>query len=84
MYSVTILFSCQTYEGGFSAVPGAEAHGGYSFCGFAALVLLQESSFCDIYKLLVRYNPFSACFMNVTNYKGSLLCTKRDIIIFTN
>ena len=23
------ILSCQTYEGGFSAVPGAEAHGGY-------------------------------------------------------
>jgi prenyltransferase beta subunit len=22
---------CQTYEGGFGACPGAEAHGGYNF-----------------------------------------------------
>ena len=25
---VNYLVKCQTYEGGFSAVPGAEAHGG--------------------------------------------------------
>ena len=25
--------SCQTYEGGLGGEPGAEAHGGYTFCG---------------------------------------------------
>ena len=59
--SVILLFSCQTYEGGFSAVPGTEAHGGYSFCGFAALVLLQESSLCDIYRLLVSDQLLYCC-----------------------
>ncbi|CAB4038020.1 farnesyltransferase subunit beta-like, partial [Paramuricea clavata] len=44
--------SCQTYEGGFSGEPGVEAHGGYSFCGFAALVLLGEEDKIDIKKLL--------------------------------
>jgi len=34
------LLRCQTYEGGFGGVPGMEAHGGYSFCGLAALILL--------------------------------------------
>lgn len=31
---------CQTYEGGIGATPGEEAHGGYTFCGLAAMVLL--------------------------------------------
>ena len=34
------VISCQTYEGGFGGEPYAEAHGGYTFCGVAALTLL--------------------------------------------
>jgi protein farnesyltransferase subunit beta len=34
------LASCQTYEGGFGASPGEEAHGGYTFCGLAAAIIL--------------------------------------------
>jgi len=34
--------SCQTYEGGIGATPGEEAHGGYTFCGLAAMVLLNR------------------------------------------
>jgi protein farnesyltransferase subunit beta len=33
---------CQTHEGGFSAVPGCEAHGGYTFCAVAAAVILVD------------------------------------------
>ncbi|XP_076314534.1 protein farnesyltransferase subunit beta-like isoform X1 [Tachypleus tridentatus] len=43
---------CQTYEGGFVGVPGMEAHGGYTFCGFASLVLLGREKLCDVHKLL--------------------------------
>eukprot|EP00007_Cunea_sp_BSH-02190019_P005763 CAMPEP_0174238096 /NCGR_PEP_ID=MMETSP0417-20130205/10196_1 /TAXON_ID=242541 /ORGANISM="Mayorella sp, Strain BSH-02190019" /LENGTH=415 /DNA_ID=CAMNT_0015316901 /DNA_START=76 /DNA_END=1320 /DNA_ORIENTATION=- len=32
---------CQTYEGGFGGEPWNEAHGGYTFCGLAAAVLLD-------------------------------------------
>lgn len=32
--------SCQTYEGGIAGEPGMEAHGGYSYCGLAALAIL--------------------------------------------
>ena len=35
------IASCQTYEGGIGATPGEEAHGGYTFCGLAAMVLLD-------------------------------------------
>jgi protein farnesyltransferase subunit beta len=46
------IASCQTYEGGFSAVPGTEAHGGYTYCGFAALRLLGQCGLCDVRRLL--------------------------------
>lgn len=36
-----------------SCDPGTEAHGGYAFCGFAALVLLGKPHLCDVNKLLV-------------------------------
>lgn len=38
------LASCQTYEGGFSAVPGLEAHGGYAFCAIASFCILYPPS----------------------------------------
>ncbi len=38
------IASCQTYEGGIGATPGEEAHGGYTFCGLAAMVLLDRVS----------------------------------------
>ncbi|GFR42714.1 hypothetical protein Agub_g3638 [Astrephomene gubernaculifera] len=31
--------ACQTYEGGLGGEPGNEAHGGYTYCGVAALLL---------------------------------------------
>lgn len=34
-------------------VSGVEAHGGYTFCGYAALVLLGEENQIDVKKLLV-------------------------------
>lgn len=46
------IVSCQTYEGGFSGFPGMEAHGGYAFCGIAALTLLGREHLCDIRALL--------------------------------
>ncbi|KAI5135762.1 protein farnesyltransferase subunit beta [Nematocida ausubeli] len=38
--TVEILKSLQTYEGGFAAAPGEEAHAGYSYCVIAALKIL--------------------------------------------
>ena len=43
----------QTYEGGFGGVPGMEAHGGYSFCGLAALILMGKERLCDLDNLLL-------------------------------
>ncbi|KAI8129683.1 Protein farnesyltransferase subunit beta [Lucilia cuprina] len=46
------IASCQTYEGGFGGAPDLEAHGGYTFCGIAALALLNEGHKCDQEQLL--------------------------------
>jgi len=42
-----IIASCQTYEGGIACSPYGEAHGGYTFCGLAALILLNEQHKID-------------------------------------
>jgi protein farnesyltransferase subunit beta len=44
--------SCQTYEGGISCVPFGEAHGGYTFCGLAALLILGEEQKVDMDRLI--------------------------------
>lgn len=46
------VIRCQTYEGGFGGLPGVEAHGGYTFCGFSALILLNSVNMCDTKSLL--------------------------------
>lgn len=38
------LLSCQNWEGGFGGEPGNEAHGGYSYCGLAALMILGQAN----------------------------------------
>lgn len=45
------VLSCQTYEGGIGPVPHMEAHGGYTFCGLAALALLDKLDILNIPKL---------------------------------
>jgi len=39
---------CQTYEGGIGATPGEEAHGGYTFCGLATMVLLGRADLLNL------------------------------------
>lgn len=50
--TVDWVLSCQTYEGGFGARPGCEAHGGYTFCAIAALTILASLDKCDMKSLL--------------------------------
>ena len=45
------IASCQTYEGGIGATPGEEAHGGYTFCALAALVILGRMELLDLPRL---------------------------------
>lgn len=47
----TILAS-QTHEGGIANVVGGEAHGGFTFCGVAALAALGRLHELDISRLL--------------------------------
>jgi protein farnesyltransferase subunit beta len=42
----------QTYEGGLGGEPGNEAHGGYTYCGLAALVLAGCPHALDLQRLL--------------------------------
>uniref|UniRef100_A0AAZ3RG55 Farnesyltransferase, CAAX box, subunit beta n=1 Tax=Oncorhynchus tshawytscha TaxID=74940 RepID=A0AAZ3RG55_ONCTS len=46
--------SCQNWEGGLGGVPGIETHGGYTFCGTAAVVILGKEHMLDL-KTLLRW-----------------------------
>ncbi|XP_036398354.1 protein farnesyltransferase subunit beta-like [Megalops cyprinoides] len=43
---------CQNWEGGLGGVPGLEAHGGYTFCGMAAMVILGKEHMLNLKSLL--------------------------------
>lgn len=47
------MFRCQTYEGGLGGEPGNEAHGGYTYCGLAALVLIKKTDAINLERLIV-------------------------------
>lgn len=51
-----IDFICrsQTYEGGIGPYPGKEAHNGYTFCGLAAMQLLDGMSQLNLDRLMVN------------------------------
>ncbi|KAJ0054274.1 hypothetical protein Pint_02706 [Pistacia integerrima] len=46
------ILSCQTYEGGIAGEPGSEAHGGYTFCGLATMILINEVNRLDLAALI--------------------------------
>lgn len=84
---VEYIRSCQTYEGGFGGEPGNEAHGGYSYCAFAALALVGREADVEPYQLLEwasnRQQPIEGGFNGRTNklvdscysfWQGGLLC----------
>lgn len=61
----------QAFDGGIGGEPGAEAHGGNSYCGFAALVILGETDAVDVEALLdwavMRQMPFEGGFQGRAN-----------------
>ncbi|KEP60615.1 UNVERIFIED_CONTAM: prenyltransferase and squalene oxidase repeat-containing protein [Hammondia hammondi] len=64
--------ACQTYEGGIAGEPGLEAHGGYTYCGLAALCILGKAhEFLDLDRLLhwavMRQMGFEGGFQGRTN-----------------
>ncbi|XP_020380925.1 protein farnesyltransferase subunit beta [Rhincodon typus] len=48
------VLRCQNWEGGIGGVPGMEAHGGYTFCGMAAMVIFKKEWMLDL-KALLRW-----------------------------
>jgi hypothetical protein len=48
-----VCVSCQTYEGGFGGEPCNEAHGGYTFCALAALLILGTAQHAQLQPLQV-------------------------------
>ncbi|KAF3334870.1 Protein farnesyltransferase subunit beta [Carex littledalei] len=46
------IASCQTYEGGIGGEPHSEAHGGYTFCGLASMILIDEVEKLDMASLI--------------------------------
>lgn len=50
--SCDVTFPAQTYEGGLGGEPGNEAHGGYTYCGLAALILAGRPDVLDVPRLL--------------------------------
>lgn len=43
---------CQTWEGGIAGEEGLEAHGGYSYCGLAALCIIGRAQALDLHSFL--------------------------------
>jgi protein farnesyltransferase subunit beta len=43
---------CQTWEGGIAGEEGLEAHGGYAYCGLAALGIIGKAHALDLDALL--------------------------------
>ncbi|XP_062075269.1 uncharacterized protein LOC133779309 [Humulus lupulus] len=46
------ILSCQTCEGGIGGEPNSEAHGGYTFCGLATMILINEVHRLDLSRLI--------------------------------
>jgi protein farnesyltransferase subunit beta len=46
------IADCQTFEGGLGGEPWSEAHGGYAFCGVAALKILNKLDVLDLDALM--------------------------------
>jgi len=63
--------ACQTYEGGLGGEPWNEAHGGYTFCGLAALMLVGRAASLDLRRLahwaVHRQGAMEGGFMGRTN-----------------
>jgi geranylgeranyl transferase type-1 subunit beta len=52
---ISFIHQCRTYEHAFGQVPGAEAHGGSTFCAVAALSLMNRLDELDHQDGLIRW-----------------------------
>ncbi|XP_076631836.1 farnesyl transferase beta subunit [Colletes latitarsis] len=46
------ILKCQTWDGGFGGYPGMEAHGGYTYCALASLIILGKPDIYDFRPLM--------------------------------
>lgn len=67
------ILASQTYQGGLSNVIGGEAHGGYTFCGVAALSLLGKLQNLDIPRLMLWLNHRQSEFGGFSGRTNKLL-----------
>ncbi|KAJ1517613.1 hypothetical protein HMI54_005051 [Coelomomyces lativittatus] len=51
-HCMSFILRCQSINGGLSAVPQSESHGGYTFCGLASAMLLSQAHELDLPRLL--------------------------------
>ena len=85
------LRRCQTYEGGLGGEPWNEAHGGYTYCGVAALALAGRLGDLDLRRLLrwglARQGAVEGGFNGRTNklvdgcysfWQGGMLCILQE------
>lgn len=49
---VDFISRCQTFDGGIAAEPTCEAHGGYTYCGLAALGMVGKMNVLDLPRLV--------------------------------
>ncbi|ORZ32263.1 terpenoid cyclases/protein prenyltransferase alpha-alpha toroid [Catenaria anguillulae PL171] len=49
---IDFIARCQSHDGGLAAIPHSEAHGGYTFCGLAAALVLGQAHMLDLDALL--------------------------------
>lgn len=65
------ILSCQTYDGGFAAVPGGESHGGFGFCAIGTLKILKRLDECNLNRaiqwIVTKQSQFSGGFIGRTN-----------------
>lgn len=62
------IVSCQTYEGGFAGVPHTEAHGGYTFCAFASLFIINKDPQAIIEQ--IKFDKFIRWCIERQTYEG--------------
>ncbi|KAF1742565.1 hypothetical protein MXB_2909, partial [Myxobolus squamalis] len=65
------IYGCQNYDGGFGSLPGTESNGGYAFCAYTSLVLMNSEDIIDSDHLLSwvshRQMSFEGGFQGRTN-----------------
>ena len=75
MKAVEYIKNCRAYDGGIALIPGQEGHGGSTFCGVAALVLMDQ-----VEDVLCRPSSESDMFRRVGPPSVGKSCWKDELI----